>query len=64
LNTLFKSLYDKNLIFFKKGKWEWDIEKIREVEISENVIDLVIEKVKELPPNLIEVLKFSACLGK
>ena len=63
LNTLFKSLYDKNLIFFTKGKWEWDIEKIREVEISENVIDLVIEKVKELPPNLIEVLKFSACLG-
>lgn len=63
VNTLFKSLHDKGLIYFSDEKWNWDIRKIQEVEISENVIDLMGEKVKELPLYFIEALKFSACLG-
>ena len=63
VNTLFKSLYDKNLIYFSEERWNWDIQKIREVEISENVIDLMFEKIKNLKTSFIEILKFSACIG-
>lgn len=41
---MFKSLYDKDLIYYKEGIWAWDISKIEQGKITENVIDLLIEK--------------------
>jgi predicted ATPase/tRNA A-37 threonylcarbamoyl transferase component Bud32 len=63
VNEVFKSLYDKELIYPAQNKWTWDIDKIKEVKISENVIDLMIEKIKELSPESIRVIKLAACIG-
>lgn len=63
VNALFRNLYDKNLIFFSNDKWNWNLQRIREVEISENVIDLMVEKIQRLPVNFIDILKFSACIA-
>ncbi|MDF3818946.1 AAA family ATPase [Leptospira sp. 96542] len=63
VNEVFKSLYDKEYITFNGRKWIWDSEKITSVNISENVIDLIIEKIKIQPPELIEALKLMSCIG-
>ncbi len=63
VNETFKSLYDKDLIEFSEGLWKWDISKIQTVKISENVIDLMIAKVKELSSEQIDILKLAACIG-
>ncbi|TGN10570.1 AAA family ATPase [Leptospira ilyithenensis] len=63
VNEVFKSLYDKELIVYKDDRWVWDIQKIRDVNISGNVIDLIVEKIKELPESRIETLKLAACIG-
>ena len=63
VNETFKSLYDKDLIEFSEGIWKWDISKIQSVKISENVIDLMIAKVKELSSEQIDILKLAACIG-
>ncbi|MBK8398063.1 MAG: AAA family ATPase [Leptospiraceae bacterium] len=63
VNTLFKNLYDKNLIYFSDERWNWNIQKINEVQISENVIDLMFEKIKNLSYSHIEILKISTCIG-
>ncbi len=63
VNETFKNLYDKDLIGYLEGKWKWDIEKIRDIKMSENVIDLMVEKVRELSANQIELLKLAACVG-
>jgi len=63
VNEVFKSLYEKELIVYKDNVWVWDIQTIREVNISGNVIDLIVEKIKELPESKIETLKLAACIG-
>ncbi len=63
VNEVFKDLYDKNLIFHENEKWSWDISKIKEVKISENVIDLMVAKVKELRETSLKILKLAACIG-
>ncbi|MBK9498447.1 MAG: AAA family ATPase [Leptospiraceae bacterium] len=63
VNAMFKSLYDKDLIYYKEGIWAWDISKIEQGKITENVIDLLIEKVKDLNFLQAEILKLAACIG-
>jgi predicted ATPase/GAF domain-containing protein/tRNA A-37 threonylcarbamoyl transferase component Bud32 len=63
VNEVFKNFYEKDFIEYKDGVWNWEISKIRDVKISENVIDLMIEKVSELPAESIEILKLAACIG-
>ncbi|HNM05607.1 MAG TPA: serine/threonine-protein kinase PknK, partial [Leptospiraceae bacterium] len=63
VNELFRSLADKELIRFRSGKWQWDIKEIKSIRISENVIDLMIEKIQELPESQIRLLKLAACVG-
>jgi len=63
VNELFKSFYEKDLIQYISGSWNWDIVKIQDVKLSENVIDLMVEKVKELSDSAIEKLKLAACIG-
>ena len=40
-----------------------EITKIQEGKISENVIDLLVEKIKELNFGQAEILKLAACVG-
>jgi len=59
------SLYRKRLIFFNftQKKWEWDIDKIKSQNITENVVTLLIERIEKLPEKSLDLLKIAACLG-
>ena len=46
-----------------KGKWSWDIEKIREMNITDNVVELLSEKMTQLTVQEQDVLKIGACIG-
>lgn len=63
VNEMFKNLYAKNLICYSDGTWTLKINKIREEKISENVIDLMIEKVQVLKLNQVGLLKLASCIG-
>ncbi|WP_459195427.1 diguanylate cyclase [Wukongibacter baidiensis] len=43
--------------------WKWDIDRIRSLNITNNVVDLLIEKIEELPQITQKILKICACLG-
>lgn len=60
-----QSLYEEGLLTFnfKKQKWEWDIAEIQGQNITDNVIDLMVEKISSLPANIQQLLKVAACLG-
>ncbi|MCK4797638.1 MAG: AAA family ATPase, partial [Spirochaetes bacterium] len=57
-----KSLYENNLINFKQG-WIWDLSKIRQAGITDNVVELMANKIKKLPKNTWNVIKLAACKG-
>jgi len=48
---------------FIRGEWEWDIEQIHSIEITDNVIDLMLGKIQKLRPNTQNILKLAACIG-
>ncbi|WP_242715538.1 AAA family ATPase [Microcoleus vaginatus] len=60
-----KTLHTENLITFdfERHGWQWDISNIEAQGITDNVVELMIGKVKKLPPVTQQVLRLAACVG-
>ena len=69
-------LYQDNLLVFnptqsssirsednERGCWQWDINQLEKVSITENVVDLMIHKIKKLNHKTQNILKLAACIG-
>ncbi|MBI2863890.1 MAG: AAA family ATPase [Chloroflexi bacterium] len=68
-NPLFVSeslsyLYNENLLSLdKKRRWRWDFERIHRSSMPTTVVALFSSKIRKLPPDVIELLEYCACLG-
>ena len=61
LQRLFRNhyiLFDHNI-----GKWIYDHKKIIDAKMTDNVIDLMIEKLNQLPETPLFLLKLASCIG-
>ncbi|MBF0275009.1 MAG: AAA family ATPase [Nitrospinae bacterium] len=65
INELLKNLHRDDYICFdkNKGRWCWDIEKIRGVEISENVVEFMVKRLGKLPEEIKKCLQNAASIG-
>ncbi|MFN8579121.1 MAG: ATP-binding protein, partial [Candidatus Sericytochromatia bacterium] len=64
VNEFIKSLYDKKLISFKEGVgWFCETQSIDKMEITKNVVDLILEKIKYLSNYILDILKIASCIG-
>lgn len=61
----FVSLHDQGLLQFDPsiGGWLLRLDQIRELQITDNVIDLMTMKMNQLPENTQSLLKLGACCG-
>ncbi len=59
------SLVERGLISYDAGskRWEWDIWSLRSMEISDNVVTLMLGKIRELSSETQHVLTLAACIG-
>ncbi|MCP4873788.1 MAG: AAA family ATPase [Proteobacteria bacterium] len=46
-----------------RGYWTWDLDAIAGSELTDNVVELMIGKVRELEPGCVEVLQLAAAVG-
>ena len=62
---LLKTLYENELFKFNEESsiWEWHIEEIRNIQLSDNVVDFLIENLKLLPFDSLYILKAASCIG-
>jgi predicted ATPase/signal transduction histidine kinase/tRNA A-37 threonylcarbamoyl transferase component Bud32 len=60
-----RSLYVEELLTFRPetGTWSWSLEQIQARDMTDNVVELMAERVKKLAPRTREVLKLAACIG-
>ncbi len=61
-----EDLHTKKLLTFATSKergWKWDAAAIRKLAITDNVIQLMTEKLELLPDESHELLKLAACAG-
>ncbi|HIE02286.1 MAG TPA: response regulator [Thiotrichaceae bacterium] len=69
LNQFLHTLYEEDLLHFvsptlgQKGHWQWDLNQIETLGITDNVVELMIGKLKKLPEVSQQALRFAACIG-
>ncbi|MDF0555377.1 AAA family ATPase [Kamptonema sp. UHCC 0994] len=65
LTQLLQLLYTDHLLSFDRprGCWQWDIENINGIGITDNVVDLMVRKIAKLDDSTQKVLKLAACIG-
>ncbi len=62
--TLLRTFYDDELISYVPGVgWTWDLVAIAAAHLSDDVIDLVIQRLDRLATPTLDLLKVAACLG-
>ncbi len=70
INQILQSLYDSKLLIFQfpekgdnQGGWQWEIEQIQAVGMTDNVVGLMTSKIQKLSLSVQENLKIAACIG-
>ncbi|MCK5524971.1 MAG: AAA family ATPase [Thiomargarita sp.] len=60
-----KCMYKKELLVFeiKEQKWQWALSKIAALDLTDNVIELMANKIEQFPADTQTVLKLAACIG-
>lgn len=64
-NEFLKTLYIEDLIVFNMNQqcWQWTVAHIKAKNITDNVVELIIGKLKQLPEQTQQVLCLAACVG-
>jgi diguanylate cyclase (GGDEF)-like protein len=57
-----QQLYKEKLIEFNHG-WQWNLDKIKSSGITNNVVDLLANKIKGLSQDTLNLLKVFSCIG-
>ena len=65
MGEFLKSLYTEKLLEFdsRLGSWQFDVTRIQAREITDNVVELMADKIQKLNNETQEVLKLAACIG-
>ncbi|WP_205127616.1 AAA family ATPase [Okeania hirsuta] len=67
ITQLLNYLYQESFLAFKPAQspsyWQWDIEEIESVSITDNVVELMVNKIEKLDEKTQQVLKLAACIG-
>lgn len=65
MNEFLKSLYSEKLIVFESDTqaWKWDLDKINKRDFTDNVVELMAYKIKQLNPDCQRLLQLAACIG-
>ena len=59
-----RSLKEKNILFRADDhKWQWDQEALNHLSVTDNVIDLMTQRIQKLSANNREILHHGACIG-
>lgn len=60
-----KLLHTNKIIHYDETKraWKWNLEDISKLQISDNVIELLIKKIETLPENTQYLLRLASCVG-
>ncbi|MBD2068016.1 AAA family ATPase [Leptolyngbya sp. FACHB-671] len=65
VSEFLRMLYRENLLTLdaKHLSWRWNVAQIQAQNITENVAELLLRQLKELPENTQHILRLAACVG-
>ncbi len=65
INEFLRGSHSDGLIRFdmERGGWDWDLQGIQARQLTDNVLEVMAEKINELPDDTRHMLEFAACVG-
>ncbi|MBD2728137.1 AAA family ATPase [Nostoc sp. FACHB-892] len=65
VSEFLRMLYSENLLTFdfEHSNWQWNITQIQSPDITDNVVELMLHKLKKLPEITQQILQLAACVG-
>ncbi|MDM8536992.1 AAA family ATPase [Desulfobacterales bacterium HSG17] len=65
MTQFLQTVYEKGLLTFdfKQSQWTWDIEQIKTMQISDNVVELMAGKISSLDDAIQQTLQMASCIG-
>ena len=65
INQFLTLLNQEDLIVFNsaRGGWQWSLSEIRDLDITENVVELLLRRLELMPPGTQDVTRMAACIG-
>ncbi|MGB5967993.1 MAG: AAA family ATPase, partial [Spirulinaceae cyanobacterium] len=65
INEFLTNLYQENLLTFNRNSqsWQWEESQIQALGITDNVVDLMVGKLRKLPEATQKALRLGACIG-
>ncbi len=65
INEFLRTIYQENLLTFDREQkcWQWNITHIESLCITENVVDLMLGKLRKLPDKTQKSVRLAACIG-
>lgn len=65
IDEILKNIYSEGLINFNysTGQWNWSLNEIANLNISDNVVQFMTERLRELPADCKDILELAACIG-
>lgn len=58
-----KDLHAEKLLRCSDGRWQWDIDQIEAMAITDNVVDLLTRELERLPPATRQIVMLASCIG-
>ncbi len=59
--SFLNNLNENGYLKFNEG-WEWDTKKINQSQITDNVVELLMDKIKKMQKNTFDILKTASCI--
>ncbi|MCB1177200.1 MAG: hypothetical protein KDK36_06435, partial [Leptospiraceae bacterium] len=65
INQFLTTIYNNELIYFDNElkKWKWDVKEIRLRDFSDNIVEIMIQKILTLKEPSRKILQISSCIG-
>lgn len=65
VSQFLQNLYAEKLLIFNHTRrhWQWQIADIQAQAITDNVVDLMIHRIQQLPPETQQMMQWGACVG-
>jgi serine/threonine protein kinase len=65
VNEFLKTLHEDEHLQFEsdRGEWAWNLDQLRSLQMTDNVVDLMAEKLRKLPAHTRAVVELAASIG-
>jgi PAS domain S-box-containing protein len=62
---LLRTLYQEDLLQINAGtnQWSWNIRQLQQLDYTDNIVNLLLARLRKLPPATHKLLEIAACLG-